>query len=149
MLNWKQTKRKQNKTKTENRKCRVQRTVYFQPTLHWQQSCGFWLEARSISGYVVVVDLFSIFLYRHLLFIKICFPPATTLIHCIVPLYLLTVLTATRHYLSIDLFSFCFSNVDHVMFSREFAFCLFINHAFHFQVNTRAKDDIWKKQLWS
>ena len=25
---------------------------------------------------------------------------------------------------------FCFPNSDHVMFSREFAFCLFINYAF-------------------
>ena len=32
---------------------------------------------------------------------------------------------------------------------REFAFCLLINHAFHIQVNSRAKDDIWKKRLWS
>ena len=25
---------------------------------------------------------------------------------------------------------FCFPNSDHVMFSREFAFCLFINYAY-------------------
>ena len=140
MLNCKQTRRKQNKTKTQNRKCRVQRTVYFQVTLHWQQSYGFWLEARSI--YVVEVYLFSIFLYCHWFFIKICFPSATTHIHFIGPLYLLTALTATSHYSSIDLFTFCFPNVDHVMFSREFAFCLIINHAFNFQANTRAMDDI-------
>ena len=65
--------------------------------------------------------------------------------HCNAPLYLLTVLTATRHYSSIDLFSFLFSQFR----PREFAFCLLINHAFHIQVNSRAKDDIWKKRLWS
>ena len=27
-------------------------------------------------------------------------------------------------------FEFCFSNSDHVMFSREFAFCLFIDYAY-------------------
>ena len=97
-----------------------------------------WLyfRLRCCSVFVFNIPLPS------LAFIKICFPSATTLIHFIAPLYFLTALTATSHYSSTDLFSFCFPNVDHVMFSREFDFYLFINRAFHFQVNTRVKDDI-------
>ena len=35
--------------------------------------------------------------------------------------------------ISNSLFScmFCFPNLDHVMFSRKFAFCLFINYAYN------------------
>ena len=109
MLNWKQTKRKQNKKKTQTRKCRVQRTLYLQVTLLWQQSYGFWLEARSISGYVVRVFVFIFNILLPPLALNNQSFPIYHHIHCIAPLYLLTVLTATRHYSSIDLFSFLFS----------------------------------------
>ena len=145
MINWKQNKREQNKTKTQTRKCRVQRTLYLQVTLHRQQSYGFWLEARSISGYVVRVFVFIFNILLPPLALNNQSFPIYHYIHCIAPLYLLTVLTATRHYSSIDPFSFLFSQFR----PREFAFCLLINHAFHIQVNSRAKDDIWKKRLWS
>ena len=145
MLNWKQTKRKQNKKKTQTRKCRIQRTLYLQVTLLWQQSYGFWLEARSISGYVVRVFVFIFNILLPPLALNNQSFPIYHHFHCNAPLYLLTVLTATRQYSSIDLFSFLFSQFR----PREFAFCLLINHAFHIQVNSRAKDDIWKKRLWS
>ena len=109
MLNWKQTKRKQNKKKTQTRKCRVQRTLYLQVTLLWQQSYGFWLEARSISGYVVRVFVFIFNILLPPLALNNQSFPIYHHIHCIAPLYLLTALTATRHYSSIDLFSFLFS----------------------------------------
>ena len=147
MINWKQNKREQNKTKTQTRKCRVQRTLYLQVTLLWQQSYGFWLEARSISGYVVRVFVFIFNILLPPLALNNQSFPIYHHIHCIPPLYLLTALTATRHYSSIDLFSFCFSNLDHVMFSRGFASCLFINHTYHLLVNTRTLDNFWKKQF--
>ena len=109
MINWKQNKREQNKTKTQTRKGRVQRTLYLQVTLLWQQSYGFWLEARSISGYVVRVFVFVFNILLPPLALNNQSFPIYHHIHCIAPLYLLTVLTATRHYSSIDLFSFLFS----------------------------------------
>ena len=105
MINWKQNKREQNKTKTQTRKCRVQRTLYLQVTLLWQQSYGFWLEARSISGYVVRVFVFVFNILLPPLALNNQSFPIYHHIHCIAPLYLLTVLTATRHYSSVDLFS--------------------------------------------
>ena len=45
---------------------------------------------------------------------------------------------------------FCFRNTHHVMFFREFAFCLFMYYAYiDSEVDARAWDEIWKKKvLW-
>ena len=109
MINWKQNWEKKNKTKTQTRKCSVQRTLYLRVTLLWQQWYGFGLEARSISGYVVRVCIFVFNILLPPMALNNQSFPIYHHFHCNAPLYLLTALTATRHYSSIDLFSFLFS----------------------------------------
>ena len=41
----------------------------------------------------------------------------------------------------------CFCDTDHVMFFREFAFCLYMYYAYiDSEVDARAWDEIWKKK---